>query len=345
MAAGNDDWDLSAVVRSCNSAASATDPTSAAAESALSCLASLTFDDDPDDVAFSFSDIFQPKQPNGGFHELHQAFVSFLPNPSATDTTTTTTTTVTAVPVSEPEIPYPTPPNRHFRQGIKPIRPNPPPVALQQHPHHRQPPFSPDLPNSPMTQSLIPKSRKRQNQQKRRVCHVTADNLSTDMWAWRKYGQKPIKGSPYPRNYYRCSSSKGCGARKQVERSNVDPETFIITYTGDHSHPRPTHRNSLAGSSRNRSSSSSSRHPTPGDFDPSMTASALVPSSSSPAASPITPLNDYEGPTGEKDGEMFEDMPIDSDEEEDDEDILIPNLTVRDEIFVGFEEVGRGRSS
>lgn len=42
---------------------------------------------------------------------------------------------------------------------------------------------------------------------------------------------------------------------------------------------------------------------------------------------------------------MFEDMPIDSDEEEDDEDILIPNLTVRDEIFVGFEEVGRGRSS
>ena len=39
----------------------------------------------------------------------------------------------------------------------------------------------------------------RKNQQKRRVCHVTADNLSTDMWAWRKYGQKPIKGSPYPR--------------------------------------------------------------------------------------------------------------------------------------------------
>ncbi|XP_038876070.1 probable WRKY transcription factor 27 [Benincasa hispida] len=341
MAAGNDDWDLSAVVRSCNSAVSATDPTSAAAaaaaESALSCLASLTFEDDPNDVAFSFSDILQPKQPNG-FHELHQAFISFLPNPSAGPAA------VSAPPAVVPEIPNSTP-NHHFRHGIKPIRPNPHPAALQHHHHHRQPPFPPDFPSSPMTQSLMPKSRKRQNQQKRTVCHVTADNLSTDMWAWRKYGQKPIKGSPYPRNYYRCSSSKGCGARKQVERSNADPETFIITYTGDHSHPRPTHRNSLAGSSRNRSSSASipTRHPTTGDPDSSLT--ALVASSSSPAASPITPLNDDEGGGGEKDEEMFEDMNIDSDDDDDDDDILIPNLTVRDEIFVGFDELGRRRPS
>ncbi|GAU32341.1 hypothetical protein TSUD_43830 [Trifolium subterraneum] len=79
------------------------------------------------------------------------------------------------------------------------------------------------------------------------------DNLSTDLWAWRKYGQKPIKGSPYPRNYYRCSSSKGCTARKQVERSNTESDMFIVTYTGDHNHPRPTHRNSLAGSTRTKS--------------------------------------------------------------------------------------------
>ncbi|KAF3443993.1 hypothetical protein FNV43_RR13683 [Rhamnella rubrinervis] len=62
----------------------------------------------------------------------------------------------------------------------------------------------------------------------------------SDSWAWRKYGQKPIKGSPYPRGYYRCSSSKGCPARKQVERSRVDPTTLVITYACDHNHPMPT---------------------------------------------------------------------------------------------------------
>ncbi|XP_042422030.1 probable WRKY transcription factor 65 [Zingiber officinale] len=60
-----------------------------------------------------------------------------------------------------------------------------------------------------------------------------------DAWAWRKYGQKPIKGSPYPRGYYRCSSCKGCPARKQVERSHHDPTTLVVTYSFDHNHPGP----------------------------------------------------------------------------------------------------------
>ncbi|KAK7400182.1 hypothetical protein VNO78_11382 [Psophocarpus tetragonolobus] len=65
----------------------------------------------------------------------------------------------------------------------------------------------------------------------------------SDSWAWRKYGQKPIKGSPYPRGYYRCSSSKGCPARKQVERSCVDPTMLVVTYSSDHNHPWPASRN------------------------------------------------------------------------------------------------------
>ncbi|KAG6497988.1 WRKY transcription factor 22-like [Zingiber officinale] len=98
----------------------------------------------------------------------------------------------------------------------------------------------------------IPRSKRRKNQQKKVACQVPADGLSADVWAWRKYGQKPIKGSPYPRGYYRCSSSKSCLARKQVERSRVDPAMFIITYTAEHNHPVATHRNSLADSTRHK---------------------------------------------------------------------------------------------
>ncbi|CAI9279540.1 unnamed protein product [Lactuca saligna] len=65
----------------------------------------------------------------------------------------------------------------------------------------------------------------------------------SDSWAWRKYGQKPIKGSPYPRGYYRCSSSKGCPARKQVERSRTDPTMVMVTYSCEHNHPWPASRN------------------------------------------------------------------------------------------------------
>ncbi|XP_008792407.2 WRKY transcription factor 22-like isoform X2 [Phoenix dactylifera] len=108
----------------------------------------------------------------------------------------------------------------------------------------------PRLPQRPVTDT--PRSKKRKNQQKRVVCHVPADGLPCDLWAWRKYGQKPIKGSPYPRGYYRCSSSKGCLARKQVEKSQSDPAMLVVTYTAEHNHPLPTHRNSLAGCTRQK---------------------------------------------------------------------------------------------
>lgn len=50
------------------------------------------------------------------------------------------------------------------------------------------------------------------------------------------------------RGYYRCSSWKGCPARKQVERSRADSAILMFTYTGEHNHPIPTNCNSLAGS-------------------------------------------------------------------------------------------------
>ncbi|KAI4301511.1 hypothetical protein L6164_034784 [Bauhinia variegata] len=71
------------------------------------------------------------------------------------------------------------------------------------------------------------------------VSKLKNEGLPSDLWSWRKYGQKPIKGSPYPRGYYRCSTSKGCSAKKQVERCRTDASMLIITYTSTHNHPSP----------------------------------------------------------------------------------------------------------
>ncbi|KAL6911775.1 hypothetical protein ACP4OV_000580 [Aristida adscensionis] len=110
--------------------------------------------------------------------------------------------------------------------------------------------------------------KRRKNQARKVVCipapapsaggRTTGEVVPSDLWAWRKYGQKPIKGSPYPRGYYRCSSSKGCPARKQVERSRTDPSMLVITYNSEHNHPWPTQRNALAGSTRSHHAKNSS---------------------------------------------------------------------------------------
>ncbi|EEF42706.1 WRKY transcription factor 28 [Ricinus communis] len=59
-----------------------------------------------------------------------------------------------------------------------------------------------------------------------------------DGYRWRKYGQKAVKNSPYPRSYYRCTTQK-CTVKKRVERSFQDPSIVITTYEGQHNHPIP----------------------------------------------------------------------------------------------------------
>ncbi|XP_061369832.1 WRKY transcription factor 71-like [Gastrolobium bilobum] len=68
-----------------------------------------------------------------------------------------------------------------------------------------------------------------------------------DGYRWRKYGQKAVKNSPYPRSYYRCTSQK-CTVKKRVERSFQDPAIVITTYEGQHNHHCPaTLRGNAAG--------------------------------------------------------------------------------------------------
>ncbi|EXB54476.1 Protein WRKY1 [Morus notabilis] len=87
-------------------------------------------------------------------------------------------------------------------------------------------------------------SKRRKLRIRRRIRVPSVSNKSADIppddYSWRKYGQKPIKGSPYPRSYYKCSSVKGCPARKHVERCLDDPTMLVVTYEGDHNHSKIT---------------------------------------------------------------------------------------------------------
>ncbi|KAL1193727.1 WRKY transcription factor 8 [Cardamine amara subsp. amara] len=94
------------------------------------------------------------------------------------------------------------------------------------------------------SQKLVKTKKKEEKKQKEpRVSFMTkteVDHLE-DGYRWRKYGQKAVKNSPYPRSYYRCTTQK-CNVKKRVERSYQDPTVVITTYESQHNHPLPTNR-------------------------------------------------------------------------------------------------------
>lgn len=121
------------------------------------------------------------------------------------------------------------------------------------------------------------------------------------------------------RGYYRCSTSKGCMARKQVERNRSDPGMFIVTYTAEHNHPMPTHRNSLAGSTRQK----------PADaVDPGKP-------SGSPELSPAVSLS----PALEKMESSREDL---AEAEDDDDDLSVSKMAMDDDFFAGLDDFTAG---
>ncbi|KAI4307912.1 hypothetical protein L6164_031038 [Bauhinia variegata] len=76
-----------------------------------------------------------------------------------------------------------------------------------------------------------------QNDARGSVLSVAAERVSDDGYNWRKYGQKHVKGSEFPRSYYKCTHPN-CEVKKLFERSHDGQITEII-YKGTHDHPKP----------------------------------------------------------------------------------------------------------
>lgn len=72
---------------------------------------------------------------------------------------------------------------------------------------------------------------------KRTLPATTIGRSSEDGYNWRKYGQKQVKGSEYPRSYYKCNHAN-CLVKKKIECAHEGQITEII-YKGSHNHPKP----------------------------------------------------------------------------------------------------------
>ncbi|KAA6429813.1 MAG: WRKY and zinc finger domain-containing protein [Trebouxia sp. A1-2] len=96
-----------------------------------------------------------------------------------------------------------------------------------------------------------PATRKEDRGSRRESC------ANDDGYHWRKYGEKTVKGSPYPRSYYKCSHA-GCNVKKIVER---DPKTGDVSSSiakGGHNHTKPNSRPS-SGSMNTRGTGRTAR--------------------------------------------------------------------------------------
>lgn len=82
---------------------------------------------------------------------------------------------------------------------------------------------------------------------------LVVERPSEDGYNWRKYGQKQVKGSEFPRSYYKCTNPN-CSVKKKVERS-YDGQVTEIVYKGEHDHPKPqsTRRSSMANAQASNS--------------------------------------------------------------------------------------------
>ncbi|XP_058765269.1 WRKY transcription factor 23-like [Vicia villosa] len=99
------------------------------------------------------------------------------------------------------------------------------------------------------SKQLKTKKTNQKRQREPRFAFMTKSEVDhlEDGYRWRKYGQKAVKNSPFPRSYYRCTTVS-CNVKKRVERSYTDPTIVVTTYEGQHIHPSPAmSRSAFAG--------------------------------------------------------------------------------------------------
>ncbi|KAG5387188.1 hypothetical protein IGI04_038658 [Brassica rapa subsp. trilocularis] len=122
-----------------------------------------------------------------------------------------------------------------------------------EYPHSSQAqPFSSSAPDSsllaPIETSITTIIEQRSQQQP-----LNVDKPADDGYNWRKYGQKQVKGSEFPRSYYKCTNP-GCPVKKKVERS-LDGQVTEIIYKGQHNHEPP--QNTKRGNNNSNSNKDS----------------------------------------------------------------------------------------
>ncbi|KAG6656316.1 hypothetical protein CIPAW_04G014200 [Carya illinoinensis] len=85
--------------------------------------------------------------------------------------------------------------------------------------------------------SMMESSEASHSDRKYQPASIAIDKPADDGYNWRKYGQKQVKGSEYPRSYYKCTHLN-CPVKKKVERS-PDGQVTEIIYKGQHNHELP----------------------------------------------------------------------------------------------------------
>ncbi|KZV57661.1 hypothetical protein F511_03121 [Dorcoceras hygrometricum] len=285
-----DDWDIQAVVRGCSTAAAAAVAIAKASCGQVFC----TSHQNHSFCSTGIQPLFEPRKENS-VHELQDLYKPFSPQTVFAQNSSTVSPLFLLGGLQDQ--------SAEQQQSLQ--------VVSQKQQLFSLPSVS--KPNNPTSRS------KRRKNNLKRVCHVPAESLSSDMWSWRKYGQKPIKGSPYPRGYYKCSTLKGCMARKQVERNKSDPGMFIVTYTAEHNHPMPAQRSSLANSARQKPTTPSSNEPRKHTSSP---------------ASPVTPSS----PAPENPESSRDDRGNLADGDDDDNEVDASNMALEDDFFAGLED-------